>query len=998
MKYIKIGMILCVMLSFFHSKLRGQDSTTIVIEAIVSSEDGKPIADASVYGGEGTIVKYSDASGNVVIEVLSNTILYVKANGYIAQTFTASTSIKKFILIEDDGTQKVRVAFSSVDKKDLGGAITVVNPEEYINYDYSQNTSTSIYGRAAGLMGGSNIWGMSDMLVMIDGVPRNMSDIMIDEIDQITVLKGVNAVALYGSHAAKGVVLITSKRGEAFNRKINIRASAGSASPIILPKYLGSSDYMTLYNEARENDGLAPSFSEEIITNYRDGNSYKYPSIDYYSSEYLKDQFYTSNLATEFSGGNNNARFYSNIGWSSSSSLLKVGEANKNKSNRFNIRGNIDLKINSFITSNIDVSIVLGDSRSGVSDYWWSASTLLPHKYTPLLPIDKISANADSALILAKGSKNVVDGNYLLGGSQETMTNTFADLYAGGYYRIISRNLQIANGINVDLAKITNGLSFNTKIYTDYANAYLQSITNTYAVYAPTWGTGASADSIVGLTKFNSDSRSGTQNVSASAQKRTLGMSAQFNYVKTLNEKHNISAILLGSATSINQNGVFQASNNTNMGLQLAYNFDHKYWVDFSGAFVNSTKLPAGNRTAFSPTVGLGWLLSSEGFLSEVDAIDHLKISASAGILNTDLEFYGYYLYDNIFSSQDWFSWYDATYSSRATTSNYGANPKLGFAQRKEVNLTIEGVFFNKLLTVQTSLFLNQMDKLPTQQFTKYPEYMSDFVPYSNYNCNQYSGLDLMVNLNKKMGEVDLNLGVNATYYNSKVIKREELFADAYMLRTGKPVDAIFGLVSDGFFDDETEISNSAAQAFGDVMPGDIKYVDQNGDKIINERDEVMIGRWSAPLFCALNFSVSYKNIVLFVQGAGILGGDGMKSGNYYWVDGDDKYSEVVLDRWTEETKATATYPRLSSQTNNNNYRYSDFWMISTDRFDITKAQLTYNLPDQVLRKSKVIREFSVFANGVNLISFSKNRDVMNLSVGSSPQCRYFNLGVSMKF
>ena len=116
------------------------------------------------------------------------------------------------------------------------------------------------------------------------------------------------------------------------------------------------------------------------------------------------------------------------------------------------------------------------------------------------------------------------------------------------------------------------------------------------------------------------------------------------------------------------------------------------------------------------------------------------------------------------------------------------------------------------------------MDGLPTQRFSQYPNYFSTLVPYTNYNSNQYSGIDVMLNFNKKAGEVEFNLGMNATYANSKVIKRDELYTDSYQNRTGKPVDAIFGLVSDGFFMDETEIASHPKQAFGEVQPGDIKY------------------------------------------------------------------------------------------------------------------------------------------------------------------------------
>ena len=292
---------------------------------------------------------------------------------------------------------------------------------------------------------------------------------------------------------------------------------------------------------------------------------------------------------------------------------------------------------------------------------------------------------------------------------------------------------------------------------------------------------------------------------------------------------------------------------------------------------------------------------------------------------------------------------------------------------------------------------MNQMDGLPTQRFNQYPNYFSDLVPYTNYNSDKRSGLEMMLNINRQLGELEFNLGVNAVYANSKAVKRDELYADDYQNRTGKPVDAIFGLASIGFFADETDIENSPVQVFGAVQPGDIKYADQNGDDIIDSRDEVEIGKWIAPFNYGIHFSASFKGITLFVRTSGSNGGNGVKTDNYYWVDGDDKYSEVVLDRWTEGTKNTATYPRLSSLQNNNNCRYSDFWIYESNRFDLEKVQITYDLLRNKSQKT-FIRELGIFIRGTNLLTIAKNKNIMELEIGSSPLLRFYGLGLRTSF
>jgi hypothetical protein len=675
---------------------------------------------------------------------------------------------------------------------------------------------------------------------------------------------------------------------------------------------------------------------------------------------------------------------------------LNLGEGKNEGDNRLNVRGNVDLKLNDFISSTLSVSAIFIDSRRARGNFWGNAASLLPQRVTPLIPIDLISPNDKSSLAFVKASHNLINGKYLLGGTQQFTSNPIADLYAAGYDDNIRRTFQLTNGIDANLGSLLQGLSFHTLFNLDYANSYLQSITNTYAVYAPTWN--ASYDSLTKLQKFNEDAVPGTQNINNTTQRQNLGVSAWLGYDKTVKDVHNISATLLGYASSLKANDVYQPTTNAHLGLQLDYNYKHKYWADFSGAYANSTKLPEGNRAAFSPTVSLGWALSSEKFLSGSRAVDYLKLTASAGILNTDLDISGYYLYDNIYTSQAYFTWNDGIQAqNRASQSSYGASPDLSFPKRKELNAGVEASFFKNLLSVQATYFNTEMDGLLTQRFAQYPSYFANFVPYTNYNSTSRTGVDVMMNVNKKVGGVELNLGVNATYAKSKVTKRDELYLDAYQNRAGKPADAIFGLVSNGFFADQNDIDNNAKQMFSEVKPGDIKYVDQNGDHVIDSRDEVMIGRWIAPFTYGITFSAGYKNFNLFVLGTGSQGGNGVKNNTYYWVAGDAKYSEVVLNRWTPATKATATFPRLSSSQNANDFRYSDFWLYKTDQFNLSKVQLTYNLPGSVVRKT-FIKDLGVYVSGANLVRFSKNREILDLTVAGTPQFRYYSAGLRAKF
>jgi TonB-linked SusC/RagA family outer membrane protein len=1002
MNYFKIGMVCCVLFAGISGIAKAQNANDVVIKSIVVDDKGKPLAAAIVSANEGETVTYTDISGAFTITVPSNSILSIKAKGFQSKSFRADAVPAAIALAIGFMADEVYVPFGKVNRQDLRGAISVLSPETYIDRDYNLTVEGGMNGRVPGLLWSNNIWGMQNAIIMIDGIRREFSDITFNEVEQITVLKGVNAVAMYGSQAAKGIIFITTKKGEPNTRKIGVRVNSGIALPKALPNYLNAAEYMSLYNEARRNDGLADAYDATTIQNHRTGNSYRFPSVDYYSSEYLKKYQNATDVNAEFSGGSGIARFYSNVGWSNNTTLLNVGEGRNEGDNRLNVRGNVDLKLNERISSSVYVSAVFNEGRRARTNYWNNAATLLPNRFTPLIPVSLISPTNKTALGVVEASRNLIDGKYLLGGLQSFQTNPIADLYVAGYDKNIQRVLQVTNEINADLRSVLKGLSFHTLFNLDYRNSYLQSISNTYAVYTPTWN--ATSDTITGLQKFGEDTRPGTQNINNTAQRQNNSFSAWLGYDRTLDDAHNFSAKLLGYTSSIKVNNIYQPITNSHLGLQVGYNFKHKYSADFSGAYVNSTRLPDGNRTGFSPTVSVGWLLSSENFLANSSSINYLKLSASAGILNTDLDVTrnnadAFFLYDNIYDRGATFTWNDGVQGSNQTsTSRYGASPDLTFARRKELNATLEGSFFNNLLSLQTTVFRTQMDGLPTQRTSLYPSYFNTFIPYINYNANLTSGFDFMLNVNKKIGDVELSLGTVVTYATSKAAKRDEIFADAYQNRSGKPVDAIFGLVSSGFFMDQNDIANNSKQIFGgEIRPGDIKYVDQNGDKVIDSRDEVMIGRLIAPFTYGINLNVGYKNISLFVLGTGNNGGDGLKNNNYFWVSGDVKYSDVVLNRWTESTKATATYPRLTSQQSANNFRNSDFWLYKTDRFNLSKVQLTYNLPENVFGRS-FVRGLLVYVAGANLITFSQNREILDLSIASTPQFRNYNAGIRAKF
>ena len=911
--------------------------------------------------------------------------------GLFSEVAGQTTDIKKSIISGNDSL--VHVAYGTVAKKDVIGAISVLNPSEYLDKNYGTNALEGIDA----LVGGSNLWNQGTALVLIDGVPGAITDVITTEIDQITYLKGANAIVLYGNRAANGVILITTKRGKIGEIKKNIRVNAGVNVVKSYPDYLGSADYMTYFNQASANDGLSAKYNAATISNSAShSNPYLYPDVNYYSSDNVRKLYNTYSANGEFSGGTQRARFYALVGYQTQNSLINFGEGKNDNTSRLNVRGNIDLKLNDVISTYVNVSTVFNNSRVPQGDYWANSTTMHPDYFSPLIPVNMVSGNATTI-----ANSKIINGGYLLGGTQQYLTNPIADVYAAGYKNNSNRTFQYSSGIDVDLKNALKGLSFHGQLGIDYANSYTDSVNYTYAIYVPTWN--SNGNSITNLTTYNKDAHDGNHYIGHALNSQVFDFNVHLDYVNTFEQKHNVSAMLVASGTMARQTGDFQYRTNSNLGLQLGYNYDHKYYADFSGAIVNSTKLAASNRVAFSPTLSLGWLLSGENFLKGSDVVNRLKLTGSAGVVNTDLDFTDYYLYNALYSSSYGSSWHDGVYNNTATSILRVANSNLTYAKRKELNFGLEGSLFKNRLNAQATAFVIRKDGIPVQATSLYPSYFStsyptsSFVPYVNFGANRYQGFDVQLSYREKVGDVNLTIGATGTYVTSKALKVDEFYTDKYRDRAGKPVDAIFGLQAEGLFSDQNEINNNPTQKFSTVKPGDIKYKDQNGDGVIDEKDEVMIGRWNSPFTCGLNLAAQWKDFTLFVLGTGQVGGTGIKSSNYYWVYGSEKYSAVVRDSWTEATKNTATYPELTTLSSANNFRYSSFWAYSTDRFSISKIQLTYTLPKSLLHSS-VFKNVNVYCSGNDLLMIAKNRQLMELNIGTAPQTRFYNVGIKAEF
>ncbi len=902
-------------------------------------------------------------------------------------------------------TAQVNVAFGTMAKDDLLGGVSVVNVSDLLKKDYYTSSLSELSSFVSGYNG--NVWGQ-EALVLVDGVPRDADNVEPTMIESITVMKAASAVALYGSKGAKGVILITTKRGEATPLHVDVRANTGLYFAKRYPKYLGAAEYMTLYNEARANDGLSAQYDASLIYNTAAGtNPYRYPDMDFYTSEFLRKAYSRSDATVEISGGNDRARYYANMGIEYNTGMVKYGDKKNDDDLNLHVRANVDMKITDWLTGFTSAAMKFNNNYSGRGDFWGAAATLRPNWYSPLLPISMMDMNVSSVSSLVKSSMNTVDDQYLLGGNNANQTTVYGDMLKAGYIKSRVRTFMFDIGVKADLGALLKGLTFTTAYSIDYWYDYNEAWSENYAVYEPQWSQMNGQDVIIGLTKYGDDNKGTREEIGQAFDQQTTTLRLQFDYANSFGQ-NNIAATLLGwgyqqqlARDSDHSSSDYHRISNLNLGLRVDYNYAKKYYAEFSGALAHSAKLAEGHRNAFSPSVALGWRISNENWFKEnVSFVDNLKLTAAYSCLNQDIDLDGWYMYHGAYKVDGtYYTWQDGTQGGAAPTSSRAENNELSYIKRKEWRIGLEGSFLNHMISFDFNYFNQLTDGLiTTGSATLYPSFFTargSFLPNTNFNADKRSGFDFNVMFNKKFGEVETSLGFVGMYYTTKADKRDEVWADSYQYRAGHSLSAAWGYECEGFFNNEEEIANHATQTFGVVRPGDLKYKDQNNDGIIDSKDQIDLGKGAAPFFYGVNLELKWKNFTFLALASGQAGAIAFKNNSYYCPTGTSKYSIYARDRWTPATASTASYPRLTTTDNANNTQTSSFWKYSTNRFDLTKIQVTYDMPQEWF-EGKFVKGLSVYLNGESLLTISGERELMETVIGGMPQCRFYNLGVKV--
>jgi TonB-dependent SusC/RagA subfamily outer membrane receptor len=747
----------------------------------------------------------------IIIIVLSGLLLLKSSVIFSQDEIIKSTVPDSSYLFTTEENKLVNTPFTISFRKNTIGFINTINPEEFLLSNYATTVNAAMAGRTPGIITGTNLHGLGAATVFIDGIPGDLADINIEQVEQITILKDVNSAILYGVQAGRGIIMITTKRGKVGKPKTEVIVDQGISQAISLPKYLDAATYMTLYNEARANDGIFPLYSMDEINNTREGlHPYRFPDVDYYSSEFLKKSKPSSRYMVNFSGGNLNAQYFTNIGWTRNGSLLELDE--KERFNGVNVRSNINFMINNKLKAFVDIAGRYNINQSSRGNYWGDASTLYPNQYTPLIDTSIVTNLNDLS------NPIILQGGHLLGGTDVYKNNLFGNLLLSGFNRQITQLLTYRTGIDLNLNSLIEGLSF--KILGSYTNNvnFTESQNNTYAIYQPSW-TLTDSTYYATLTPFGTDLSTGTMGIGSASKRRRIGYYGTLDYNRVFNSVHGINATILAFSNFDRSSGSLYEHKYHHMGAKFTYTFDNKYVLDFSSVLTSGLYLSKENRLGYSPSLGLGWVISKEDFLANIQWLNYLKVKASSGILKTDYNISSYYLYNTLYSSGQNVSWDDGRRTNTTRRISNIGNSQLGYEKRNDFNLGAEAVLFNSLW-LDINFYREVFKDILTQRSNTVPEFLGALNPWENYEKDSYSGFDAGLSYRRAIRKFHYELGGSFTYLQSKAVIRDEIWDNDYQYRAGKRTDGMWGLQAAGLFVVLINDISSHPSHLGTVKPG----------------------------------------------------------------------------------------------------------------------------------------------------------------------------------
>jgi TonB-linked SusC/RagA family outer membrane protein len=985
--------------------LKAQEVQTATVAGQVVDENGNPLQEITVKGFNLTSSTLTDANGSFAITVTPGKTdrVVISESGFnlvVLEIEPGRANLDPVTLVKTrliDPELMTDLPYRTMKSERTVGAVSVITGEELESYP-SDNILEALIGRIPGLvitpfntMPGQEDFGAAIRgnwaPIYIDGVPRDVTGLSASEVDRIEVFKDYSSLAMLGLSGSSPVIWITTKAGDRYDRKITVSAEYGFRNPTTLPSYLGAYDYATLYNEARNNDGLSPRYTTEELNAFRNqSNPVRYPDVDYYD-QYLKSSTPFSKGDISFQGGDDRVKYFSAFNYLTNEGLESVGEVINN--DRYKLRGNVDIRLNDFMRLGVNISGSYNKQRFPNSGGGAGI-------YNIFNTISNYPANAHPIYF---GDKLIISDDYPVNVTNELMYAGFAE------GQIL--NAQNQANLAIDLGGILEGLSFNARASFDIANRVIQNKGGTAALYRLETVSGADTAILITPEEVDVTMSIGSNSVS----RRTEAMTA-LNY-----ERESGAHSLLMNAVyfvALDEGRVtgqdYQPDKFQDVSLRANYSYDGKYILQADLSYSGSMRMPDGERYSLYPTVGAAWILSEEGFLSESNLFDYLKFNTSFGIMglgNFSLGGYNpYYLHQTLWSqSGGWRPGVPGSYGYTSDIYNILQMGSTGFKipKRRYFNAGFQGQMMDKALSFEVNYFNEfNYDKISNRLYTTPSIIGTEFLAATNFGEDKRWGLDGMVQYSGKSGNLGYSAGFNAMYMRAEYVVVDESAAlEEYRKRAGTDMDLFWMYNDEGLYQSYTEItSRNVTQSWGDVKPGDIRYEDKNDDGTVDEKDVYAPGAHAPRVFFGANLNLTYRGFSLFISGQGVANGDVMlTSDRYFRINGTNQnYSELMLDRWPE----TNSIPRLTT-TSNNNVQNSSFWVRNAAYFKVKNVELSYRLPVNVSRQL-FMTDSRVFVRGTNLITLSGlneygvDPEYINAGITAYPIFRTFTAGVSFSF
>ena len=1009
MKTLYIYIILMLLLPFFsESNIYAQKRSKQYseIKAKVVDKEGNPIQSVRITVDEGIFESSTDKQGKFSLKVTDNSTLVFDVPGFEPQYLGVSVIKQNPVVVMEKSIpyggvkDEVELPFRKTISREIVGATSTID-EDAISSSNQMNVLNILSGKAPGLNvsqvptepGRSatvlNIRGLSRSatdnapLIIIDGIERPLEDLTPEEIESITVLKDATSKILYGPKAVNGVLLVKTKRGIKYKRDRQFNIEFGAQTPVRMPEYLNSADYATMYNQARINDGLSPYYTQTDIDGYRMGtNPVLYPDVDFHKL-CLNDHMSYRKAIAQFRGGNESAQYYVNATYAGYGGYEAVGK--NNTSNKFNLRVNLDYKVNDWLKAFVDIA---GQMEFYTTNYM-SADKLF----------SRLSSHRPNAYPI-KFSDPGNPGTEIYGAMENanlssSRENIYAEMALGGSKENTVRKGQTNIGFDLSLDRYVKGLSAKAYVTFDVYNYLVVGKNENFSSYRPIFN----ENSLIGKELLTVEKKVSDKSRIADQMYRNYGYFGQLSYDRTFQAKHQLKSDLVIFQSRRENLGSSQDDVNRTFALRTNYVYNNNWIAELDMAVMGSSRFTKGNRYGYFPTVGVAWIASEEKFLKDKEWLDFLKIKASTGLLGTD-NYFDFFLFESRWNtSQSTHFGPKLEEDVNTSTLVHVGNPDLTWEKSFEINIGAEASFLN-CLTADFNYFNNYRYDILTPT-TSFSSINGGELMYRNYGSVRNQGVELALEYSGNIGKLHYSIGGNTIWSKAVYEKTDDMEGlSSNRKKEGKPVDTRFGLIAEGLFKSGDEIAAHPVQDFGPVQIGDVKYANINNDHHINENDMLPIGNEYPRFQFGLNINLAYKGFELSLSGSGMAQYDIYLNNSYYWMREDQKYSTFVKNYFNPST-GEGKFPRLTTQQNQNNYRSSSLWMRSGNFFKLRDAMLSYSLPQNITNKM-TLKQVKLFVRGSNLFTVSSIKDLdpeyIDAGVTGYPFFRSFTGGINVVF